>query len=369
MNILGISAYHHDSAAALIQNGKVISCAQEERFTHIKHDASFPKNAIQHCLNEGKISLEDINIVVFYDKPLLTFHRLLETYLLSSHRGISSFIKSISTWIKEKYFLKKILKQELANIGKNNFTQQILFTQHHQSHAAAAFFPSPFTDAAVLCLDGVSEWATTSLWVGKDNQLHHKWEIKFPNSLGLLYSAFTHFCGFTVNSGEYKLMGLAPYGEPKYADLILKHLIHVKDNGKYRLNMRYFKLKHGVVETNKRFEKLFQRPPREPDSEITQQDMDIARSIQFVTEDIVMKLAKAIKQDYQIDNLCLAGGVALNCIANGSIWKEKLFKGLWVQPAAGDVGGALGAALSVWFEHLKNPRLPHSFEDVNFTKS
>jgi carbamoyltransferase len=358
MKILGISAYYHDSAAALIIDGKIIACAQEERFTRIKHDANFPTLAIQYCLKEGNIDLEEIDYVVFYDKPLLTFDRLLETYLTLAPSGFKSFLHAMPVWLKDKLFLKATLKKELSKLckTKKRFSQPLLFTQHHQSHAASAFFASPFNEAAVLCLDGVGEWATTSLWIGKENTLTPKWQIKFPHSLGLLYSAFTYFTGFKVNSGEYKLMGLAPYGEPKYVDLILNNLIDVKEDGTYRLNMKYFDFATGLTMTNKHFAKLFGRPHRHPESEITQDDMDIARSIQAVTEEIVLRLAKSIKKEYQVNNLCLAGGVALNCVANGKIWQEKIFEGLWIQPAAGDAGGALGAALSVWYEHLGNQR-------------
>ena len=361
MNILGISAFYHDSAAALIQDGRIIAAAQEERFTRIKHDANFPKHAILYCLLEGNIRIEDIDYVAFYDKPLLTFDRLLETYFSYAPFGFSSFLKAMPVWLKDKLFLKKIIKRELSSLHtrKKKITCPILFTEHHQSHAASAFFPSPFNEAAILCLDGVGEWATTSVWLGQQNQLLPQWEIKFPHSLGLLYSAFTYFTGFKVNSGEYKLMGLAPYGEPKYVDLIMKHLIDVKEDGTYRLNMHYFDYCHKLKMTNKHFEALFKRPPRDPESQVTQSDMDMARSIQYVTEEIVLKLAKTIRREQPSENLCLAGGVALNCVANGKILKENIFKGLWIQPAAGDAGGALGAALTVWHEFLNRPRTPH----------
>lgn len=359
MNILGISAYYHDSAAALLQDGEIIACAQEERFSRLKHDARFPALAVEYCLREGKINIEDVDYVVFYDKPLLTFDRLLETYFTYAPRGFSSFLKAMPVWLKDKLFLKTTLKKELTQLSrqKKKFSAPLLFTQHHQSHAASAFFPSPFSEAAVLCLDGVGEWATTSLWIGKDNHLMPKWEMKFPHSLGLLYSAFTYFTGFKVNSGEYKLMGLAPYGQPKYVDLILENLLDIKEDGTYRLNMDYFDYTTGLRMTNDRFAKLFGRPPRDPEGVITQQDMDIASSIQVVTEKIVLQLAHSIRREYGVENLCLAGGVALNCVANGKIWKEKIFKGLWIQPAAGDAGGALGAALSVWHEYLDHPRV------------
>lgn len=365
MNILGISAYYHDSAAALVQQGKIIACAQEERFTRMKHDASFPKSAIEYCLAAGNLRLEQIDYVVFYDKPLLTFERLLETYLTVAPRGFSSFLTAMPVWLKDKLFLKSTLKKQLAQLNhQKKLKAPLLFTQHHQSHAASAFYPSPFKEAAVLCLDGVGEWATTSVWLGQENLLTPQWEMRFPHSLGLLYSAFTYFTGFKVNSGEYKLMGLAPYGEPKYVDLILNHLITVKADGTYRLNMEYFGYTTGLEMTNAKFAALFGRPPRHPESAITQQDMDLARSIQVVTEYIVLKLARAIRREFGSENLCLAGGVALNCVANGKIWQEKIFKNLWIQPAAGDAGGALGAALSVWFDYLNNPRAPHSTDSM-----
>jgi carbamoyltransferase len=366
MNILGISAYYHDSAAALIKNGDIVACAQEERFTRIKHDARFPQKAIQYCLQAGHSTIEEIDYVVFYEKPLLTFERLIETYLTFAPQGFSSFLKAMPIWLKDKLFLKKNIKKELSLLSatKKKINTPLLFTTHHQSHAASAFFPSPFNEAAVLCLDGVGEWATTSVWLGKENQLIPKWEIKFPHSLGLLYSAFTYFTGFKVNSGEYKLMGLAPYGEPVYVDLILEKLINIKDDGTYRLNMQYFDFATQLKMTGKRFENLFGRPARSSESEITQQDMDIARSIQVITEEIVVKLAKTIRQELNVENLCLAGGVALNCVANGKIAQEKIFNNIWIQPAAGDAGGALGAALSVWHEYLKNPRIIHQTDSM-----
>lgn len=365
MNILGISAFYHDSAAALIQNGNIIACAQEERFSRIKHDARFPKQAIQYALQAGNIHIDEVDYVVFYDKPLLTFDRLLETYLSLAPRGFTSFLHAMPVWLKDKLFLKKNLKKELSLLNKNKkLTAPLLFTQHHQSHAASAFFPSPFKEAAVLCLDGVGEWATTSLWLGKGNHLQPQWEIHFPHSLGLLYSAFTYFTGFKVNSGEYKLMGLAPYGQPRYVDLITNHLIDIKEDGSYRLNMKYFDYATGLKMTNEHFSTLFGRPPRSPEAEITQQDMDIARSIQVVTEEIVLRLARSIRREHGIKNLCLAGGVALNCVANGKIWQEKIFDNIWIQPAAGDAGGALGAALSVWHEHLDNLRKPSKSDSM-----
>jgi len=366
MNILGISAFYHDSAAALLQRDKIIACAQEERFTRIKHDPSFPRNSILYCLQEGNLNIDDIDYFIFYDKPLLTFDRLLETYLTFAPNGFSSFLKSMPVWLKEKLFLKKNIKFELNKLSNKRIRSKapLLFSQHHQSHAASAFFPSPFQEAAVLCLDGVGEWATTSVWLGQDNKLIPQWEIHFPHSLGLLYSAFTYFLGFKVNSGEYKLMGLAPYGEPRYVDLILNNLIDIKEDGTYRLNMKYFDYAAGLKMTNKNFAKLFGRSPRQPEAEITQNDMDIAMSIQVVTEEVVIKIAKTIQRELKVDNLCLAGGVALNCVANGKILREKIFKDIWIQPAAGDAGGALGAALSVWYEHLNNPRFPSETDSM-----
>ena len=357
MNILGISAYYHDSAAALLCNGEIIAAAQEERFTRKKQDEDFPEQAIRYCLKAGNITLNDLDYIVFYDKPFLTFERLLETYLTFAPKGFSSFLKAMPVWMKEKLFLKSEMQKALAKIaGIKKLNTPILFTQHHQSHAASAFYPSPFKEAAILCLDGVGEWATTSLWLGKDNHITAQWEMRFPHSLGLLYSAFTYFTGFKVNSGEYKLMGLAPYGEPNYVDLIYKYLIDVKPDGTFRLNVDYFDFPVGLKMTNERFAKLFGRPARKSESPITQQDMDLAKSIQVVTEDIILKLAKTIKKETNADYLCLAGGVALNCVANGKLVQSNLFKDIWIQPAAGDAGGALGAALTVWHQHLHQPR-------------
>lgn len=359
MKILGISAYYHDSAAALVIDGQIIAAAQEERFSRKKHDARFPKNAIQYCLSEKNLRLSDLDRIVFYDKPLLKFERLLETYIAFAPRGYRSFTAAMPVWIKEKLFLKTTLKRELAELGglKSRQVPPLLFTEHHQAHAAGAFFPSPFQKAAVLCLDGVGEWATTSLWKGLDHQLIPQWQIDFPHSLGLFYSAFTYFTGFRVNSGEYKLMGLAPYGEPKYTQLIVDNLIDIKADGTYRLNMKYFNFATGLTMTNDRFSQLFGRPPRKAEGQLTQQDMDIAASIQQITEEIVLRLAKTAKQEVDSDYLCLSGGVALNCVANGRILRECGFKDVWIQPAAGDAGSALGAALSVWHEYLGNPRV------------
>jgi carbamoyltransferase len=358
MNILGISAFYHDSASSLIVDGEIVACAQEERFTRKKHDDRFPENAILYCLEEAGITLSDVDYIIFYDKPLIKFERLLETYLAYAPKGFRSFIASMPVWIKEKLFLKKVIKKELSEMAGLSEKQlpALLFNDHHRSHAASAFFPSPFKKAVVVCLDGVGEWAATSVWIGEDNKLTPQWEIDFPHSLGLLYSAFTYYTGFRVNSGEYKLMGLAPYGEPKYVDLILDNLLDIKDDGTYRLNMKYFNYATGLTMTNKHFDTLFGAPPRKPESEVTQKEMDLARSIQVVTEEIILKLIRSVHKEFKCDYLCLAGGVALNCVSNGRILREGPFKDVWVQPAAGDAGGALGAALTVWHEYLDNPR-------------
>ncbi|MEL4894846.1 carbamoyltransferase family protein [Crocosphaera sp. Alani8] len=358
MNILGISAYYHDSAAALVQSGKIMAAAQEERFTRRKHDAKFPKNAISYVLNEADITLTKLDYVVFYEKPLITFERLLETYITYAPKGFRSFVSAMSVWLQEKLYLKTVLKKELAKLANCKTSQlpPLLFTEHHQSHAASAFFPSPFKTAAILCLDAVGEWATTSLWLGENNNIIPQWEIDFPHSLGLLYSAFTYYTGFKVNSGEYKLMGLAPYGEPKYTNIILENLIDIKEDGTFRLNMEYFNYATGLTMTNHKFSQLFGHPPRKPESKVTQREMNIAASIQKVTEEIVLKLSNTAHKELGADNLCLAGGVALNCVSNGRILREGKFKDIWIQPAAGDAGGAIGAALSVWYQYLDNPR-------------
>ena len=358
MNILGISAYYHDSAVALLSAGKLVAAAQEERFTRKKHDASFPQNAITYCLEEGGLTLDQLDYVVFYDKPLIKFERLLETYLAYAPSGFRSFLAAMPVWLKEKLFLKDLLKKELAKLGdcKVNSLPPLLFTEHHQSHAASAFFASPFEKAAVLCMDGVGEWATTSVWMGDGNSLEPIWEINFPHSLGLLYSAFTYFTGFRVNSGEYKLMGLAPYGEPKYKDLILDKLLSLKEDGSFRMDMQYFNYANGLTMTNRRFDQLFGGPPRQAESEVTQREMDIASSIQAVTEEVVLRLGRSVQRETGVENLCLAGGVALNCVANGKLLREGPFKEIWIQPAAGDAGGAVGAALSIWHEYLEKPR-------------
>ena len=358
MYILGISAYYHDSAAALILNGEIIAAVQEERFTRKKHDASFPLKGILYCLEEAKINLSDIDSIVFYDKPLIKFERLLETYLAYAPKGFRSFLAAMPVWLKEKLFLKSTLKKEFAKIagGKESELPKLFFAGHHQSHAASAFYPSPFEKSSVLCLDGVGEWATTTCWQGDGNQLKLIWEIDFPHSLGLLYSAFTYYTGFKVNSGEYKLMGLAPYGEPKYVDLILNNLLDLKEDGTFRLDMSYFNYATGLTMTNNKFAKLFGGPVRKSETEIGQKEMDLARSIQAVTEEVVLRLARSIYKEQGNDNLCLAGGVALNCVSNGRLLREGPFKNIWVQPAAGDAGGALGAALVTWFEHYNNTR-------------
>jgi carbamoyltransferase len=356
--ILGISAYYHDSAAALLKDGEVVAAAQQERFTRKKHDEGFPAEAIQYCLDEAGINFSELDQVVFYDKPLVKFERLLETYLSYAPKGFRSFIAAMPIWLKEKLYLKTTLKRELSALGncKAADLPQLMFAGHHQSHAASAFYFSPYEKAVVLCLDGVGEWATTSAWLGEGKDLKPLWEIDFPHSLGLLYSAFTYFTGFRVNSGEYKLMGLAPYGEPKYVDLIYKHIIDVKEDGTYKLDMQYFNYCTGLTMTNDKFADLFGGPARKPESEVTQREMDIAASIQKVTEEVVLRLARTLQKETGVDNLCLAGGVALNCVSNGKIQREGPFKDIWIQPAAGDAGGALGAAAVIWHEYLGNER-------------
>lgn len=351
MYILGISAFYHDSAACLVKNGHVVAAAQEERFTRIKHDDCFPAHAIKYCIAEAGISGADIDRVVFYEKPFVKFERLLETYLAFAPRGFKSFISSMPLWIKDKLFQKSTIIRQLESVidGDVAWEDRLLFSEHHLSHAASAFYPSPFEKAAVLTLDGVGEWTTTSLAIGYGNSLEVVKEIHFPHSLGLLYSAFTYYTGFKVNSGEYKVMGLAPYGTPKYADLIKNHLIDVKDDGSFRLDMSYFDYCTGLTMTNSKFNELFGGAPRKAESELTQREMDLAASIQKVTEEIVLKLAKSIAAETECKNLCLAGGVALNCVANGILLREGIFEKIWIQPAAGDAGGALGAALAAWY--------------------
>ena len=357
-SILGISAFYHDSAAAVIVDGKITAAAQEERFSRKKHDARFPINAIKYVLEENNIKLSEIDYIVFFEKPFLKFERLLETYLAFAPKGFKSFSMSMPIWLREKLFQKKLIFDELNQIDENfNDIKKIKFSEHHYSHAASAFFPSPFKEAIVLTLDGVGEWATTTVSIGKENNLKIIKEIHFPHSLGLLYSAFTYYTGFKVNSGEYKLMGLAPYGEPIYKELILKELIDVKDDGSFRLNMKYFNYATGLTMTNNKFAKLFGQKVRQAESELlTQFHMDIAASIQAVTEEVVLKLTRDLSKEYNIRNLCMAGGVALNCVANGKILKDKVFENIWIQPAAGDAGGSLGAALAYWYKELKKPR-------------
>ena len=357
-SILGISAFYHDSAAALIVNGKIVAAAQEERFSRKKHDARYPYNAIKYVLDEAGINLNQVNHIVFFEKPFLKFERLLETYLAFAPSGFGSFCMSMPIWLREKLFQKKFLFEKLK-LNDKNFDDigKIYFSEHHYSHAASAFFPSPFKDAIVLTLDGVGEWATTTVAEGSGNKLNLLKEIHFPHSIGLLYSAFTYYTGFKINSGEYKVMGLAPYGEPKYKDVIMRELIDLKNDGSFKLNMKYFNYATGLTMTNQKFSNLFKNPVRDPKKDLlTQFHMDIAASIQSVTEEIILKLTKSISKEFDSRNLCLAGGVALNCVANGKILKEKIFDNLWIQPAAGDAGGALGAALAFWFKELNNPR-------------
>ena len=364
MNILGISAYYHDSAATVVIDGRVVAAAQEERFTRKKHDPAFPRNAIAACLGQANISPRDIDYVAFYDKPFVKFERLLETYIAFAPRGFASFRHALPIWIKEKLFQKSLLIRELSTIDPAvQWQKRLLFSEHHVSHAASAFYPSPFERAAILTMDGVGEWTTTSLSLGQRHQLNVLKEIHFPHSLGLLYSAFTYYTGFKVNSGEYKIMGLAPYGEPKYADLIRQHLIDVKEDGSFRLNVDYFDYCTGLKMTSDRFDQLFGGPPRKAEESLTQREMDLAASIQVVTEEIVLKLAKSIAQETGERNLCLAGGVALNCVANGKLLKQRYFDKLWIQPAAGDAGGAVGAALAAYHVHLQQGRALSGTQD------
>ncbi|MCK5010679.1 MAG: hypothetical protein KAS98_09350, partial [Deltaproteobacteria bacterium] len=350
MYILGISAYYHDSAAALIRDGRIVAAAQEERFTRKKHDYDFPRRAAEYCLKEAEIDIGQVDHVVFYDKPIIKFERLLETYLSFVPWGWGSFRKAMPLWLGKKLHLPEIMKKELGWKGR------VLFTEHHESHAASAFFPSPFEEAAIICFDGVGEWATTSWGIGNRNRVRIKEQISFPHSLGLLYSAFTFYTGFKVNSGEYKLMGLAPYGAPKYVDTILSELIDLKKDGSFRLNMQYFNYCAGLTMTNGRFHRLFGGPPRRPEGKLTQQEMDIAASIQKVTEEIMLKIGRYVYEQTDQRNLCMAGGVALNCVGNGRLLREGPFEKIWVQPAAGDAGGALGAALTIWHHYLDRTR-------------
>ena len=360
-SILGISAFYHDSAAALLIDGKIVSAAQEERFTRKKHDAGYPHNAVEFVLNHSNIKLSEIDHIVFFEKPFLKFERLLETYLAFAPRGFLSFSTSMPIWLREKLFQKRFLFEKLK-IHDSNFKDinKIKFSEHHYSHAASAFYPSPFNEAVILTLDGVGEWATTTVAIGKENKIEMKKEIHFPHSIGLLYSAFTYYTGFKVNSGEYKVMGLAPYGQPKYKDLILKELVDLKEDGSFRLKMKYFNYATGLSMTNDKFSNLFGQKTRDPNKDLlTQFHMDIAASIQAVTEEIILKLTSSISKENNIKNLCLAGGVALNCVANGKILKNNIFKNIWIQPAAGDAGGSLGAALAFWHKELGKERKPN----------
>lgn len=356
MNILGISAYYHDSAACLVRDGKIIAAAQEERFTRKKHDFNFPFHAIEYCLNAGGISSDELDHVAFYDKPFIKFERLLESYLSYAPKGIKSFIKAMPVWLKQKLWIREQIKRDLG------FEGQIIFPSHHESHAASAFFPSPFREAAFLTIDGVGEWNTSTYGIGEGNQIRIFAEMNFPHSLGLLYSAFTYFTGFKVNSGEYKLMGLAPYGEPRYVDVILDKLVDLKADGSFKMNMKYFNYCVGLTMTNRRFNKLFGGAPRKPETAITRREMDIARSIQEVTEEIMLRMARHVHRQTGKKNLCLAGGSALNCVANGRILREGPFENIWIQPAAGDAGGAIGAALFTWYQLLGNER---QADDIN----
>jgi carbamoyltransferase len=353
MNILGISAFYHDSAACLVQDGKIISAAQEERFTRKKHDASFPKNAVEFCLKQGGIQTSDLDYVGFYDKPFIKFERILETYLNIAPAGLRQYLSAMPVWLKDKLWTRANIRKDLDYKGP------VLFNEHHESHASSAFYPSPFQEAAILTMDGVGEWATSSIASGKDNKIELLQELHFPHSLGLLYSAFTYYLGFKVNSGEYKVMGLAPYGEPKYTDLILNRLIDLKEDGSFRMKMEYFDYLGGMTMTNDKFASLFGHPARQSETQLTQKEMDIASSLQNVTEIIMLKMARHIRKLTGMKNLCLAGGVALNCVGNGKILKEKIFDKVWIQPAAGDAGGALGVALSIWHQMLGNERVTY----------
>jgi len=361
MNILGISCFYHDSAACLVQDGGIIAAAQEERFSRKKHDFNFPIHSINWCLSKAGISVKDLDIIVFYEKPFIKFERILETALTYAPTGISQFIQAMPLWLKQKLWIPEIIRKEL------NYSGKILFSGHHESHAASAFYPSPFKEAAFLTMDGVGEWETISFGVGRDNSLDMQYDLRFPHSLGLLYSAFTYYAGFKVNSGEYKLMGLAPYGEPKYADLIRDKLIDLKDDGSFKLNMDYFGYCNSLRMINHRFERLFGAPARKPEAKIAQRDMDIAASIQKVTEEIILKISRHVQKVTGQDKLCLAGGVALNCVGNGKILREGPFKEIWIQPASGDAGAALGAALLIWYKYLGNKRNVDGVSDLQKT--
>jgi carbamoyltransferase len=350
-HILGISAFYHDSAACLLRDGEIVAAAQEERFTRKKGDSSFPRHAVEYCLKAGNVGVPDLDYVGFYDKPLLKFERILESYLGVTPRGFLQFLKAGPVWIKEKLFLDRTLREELGD-----FQGRVLYAEHHESHAASAFFPSPFPEAAIVTIDGVGEWATAAIGVGRGADLELIRELRWPDSLGLLYSAFTYFTGFKVNSGEYKVMGLAPYGRPKYVDRIYQHLVDLREDGSFRLNQKYFNYLTGLTMTNGAFEELFDGPPREPESKLTQREMDLARSVQDVCEEIMLRMVRTAHKETGLDRLCLAGGVALNCVGNGRILREGPFRGIWIQPAAGDAGGALGAAQLIWYRHCQQPR-------------
>ncbi len=366
MYILGISAYYHDSAACLVKDGAIIAAAQEERFTRRKHDPAFPTQAVRYCLAQAGIGVKDLKYMAFYDKPLVKFERLMETYVGFAPSGVQSFLAAMPVWLKEKLLLRTSLKNELLmctdEVQKSDLPE-LLFGEHHESHAASAFFASPYQKAGVLCMDGVGEWATTSAWLGDGNKLTPLWEIPFPHSLGLLYSAFTYYTGFKVNSGEYKVMGLAPYGEPKYVKAIYDHLLDLKPDGTFRMNMEYFNYCTGLTMTSRKFDGLFGGPPRKPETKLTQREMDLARSIQDVTEEVMLRLSNTMHRETGVEHLCLAGGVALNCVGNGRILREGHLKGLWIQPAAGDAGGAVGAALSAWHQHEGQPRTADNVVD------
>ena len=351
LNILGISAYYHDAAACLVRDGEIVAAAQEERFTRKKHDPDFPGNAVRYCLREGGIGPQDLDFVGFYDKPLLKFERLLESYLGVAPQGLRSFMMAMPVWVKEKLFTRELIRREMGE-----YSGKVLFAEHHESHAASAFYPSPFEEAAVLTMDGVGEWATTSYGIGRGNQVELLAEIHYPHSLGMLYSAFTYFTGFKVNSGEYKVMGLAPYGEPKYVEMILEKLLHLKEDGSFKMNMDYFNYLQGLTMTNGAFSRLFGGQPRKPESPLTQREMDLACSVQKVTEEVMLRMARHVHKETGMENLCLAGGVALNCVGNGRLLREGPFKRIWIQPAAGDAGGAVGVALLIHHKILGHPR-------------
>ncbi|CUS36520.1 conserved hypothetical protein [Candidatus Nitrospira nitrosa] len=366
MYILGISAYYHDSAACLVKDGMILAAAQEERFTRRKHDPGFPARAVRYCLAQAGIGVQDLKYMVFYDKPLVKFERLMETYVGFAPSGVQSFLAAMPVWLKEKLLLRNALNNALLTCAdglQKSDLPELLFGEHHESHAASAFFASPYQRAGVLCMDGVGEWATTSAWLGDGNALTPLWEIPFPHSLGLLYSAFTYYTGFKVNSGEYKVMGLAPYGSPKYVKAIYDHLLDLKPDGTFRMNMDYFNYCTGLTMTSRKFDDVFGGPPRKPETQLTQREMDLARSIQEVTEEVMLRLSNTMHRETGVDYLCLAGGVALNCVGNGRILREGPFRGLWIQPAAGDAGGALGAALSAWHQHEGQPRTADNVTD------